>query len=113
MALQIFMDTPTVLSFSTEEMSQERNALLMECGAYPDKGLSVAEEDLDGLWPGSARRGHRSKSSIWIRRKIRWTRPSGSSGISVCSTLIGAPSAENRDTMPSRSASVTVKPLSG
>ncbi len=46
---RISMDTPTVLSFSTEEMSQERDALLLECGAYPDKGLSVTEEDLDGI----------------------------------------------------------------
>ena len=46
---RISMDTPTVLSFSTEEMSQERDALLLECGTYPDKGLSVTEEDLDGI----------------------------------------------------------------
>ena len=46
---RISMDTPTVLSFSTEEMSQERDALLLECGIYPDKGLSVTEEDLDGI----------------------------------------------------------------
>ena len=46
---RISMDTPTVLSFSTEEMSQERDALLLECGIYPDKGLSVTETDLDGI----------------------------------------------------------------
>ena len=46
---RISMDTPTVLSFSTEEMSQERDALLLECGIYPDKGLSVTEADLDGI----------------------------------------------------------------
>ena len=49
MATQITMDAPTVISFTGEEMSQERDALLLECGTYPDKGLTVTEEDLDGI----------------------------------------------------------------
>ena len=43
------MDAPAVMSFSETEMSAEREALLLECGTYPDKGLVVTEDDLDGI----------------------------------------------------------------
>ena len=43
------MDAPAVISFSETEMSAEREALLLECGTYPDKGLVVTEDDLDGI----------------------------------------------------------------
>ena len=46
---EISLDAPAVLVFSEAEMSAEREALLLECGSYPDKGLVVTEEDLDGI----------------------------------------------------------------
>ena len=38
-----------VLAFSETEMVHERDAKLLEVGAYPDKGLTVTEADLDGI----------------------------------------------------------------
>lgn len=46
---EISMDAPAVFAFSETEMSAERDALLLECGTYPDKGLTVTEDDLDGI----------------------------------------------------------------
>ena len=46
---QISMDAPAVFAFSETEMSSERDALLLECGTYPDKGLTVTEDDLDTI----------------------------------------------------------------
>ena len=43
------MDAPAVLAFSETEMVHERDAKLLEVGAYPDKGLTVTEADLDGI----------------------------------------------------------------
>src|ERR1700712_3303054 len=43
------LEAPVVLAFSEGEMSAEREALLLECGTYPDKGLVVTEEDLDAI----------------------------------------------------------------
>ena len=49
MAERVTMEAPAALTFSEGEMSAEREALLLECGSYPDKGLVVTEEDLDGI----------------------------------------------------------------
>jgi hypothetical protein len=49
MSEQIAMDAPAVLAFSETEMVHERDAKLLEVGAYPDKGLTVTEADLDGI----------------------------------------------------------------
>ena len=49
MMAEISMDAPAALTFSDGEMSAEREALLLECGSYPDKGLTVTEADLDGI----------------------------------------------------------------
>ena len=49
MVERITMDAPETVSFSDAEMSAEREALLLECGTYPDKGLTVTEEDLDRI----------------------------------------------------------------
>ena len=46
---EISMDAPAVLAFSETEMVHERDAKLLEVGAYPDKGLTVTEADLDGI----------------------------------------------------------------
>ena len=46
---EISMDAPAVFAFSDSEMSAERDALLLECGTYPDKGLTVTEDDLDAI----------------------------------------------------------------
>lgn len=46
---EITMDAPVVLAFSETEMVHERDAKLLEVGAYPDKGLTVTEADLDGI----------------------------------------------------------------
>jgi hypothetical protein len=46
---EIVMDAPAVLAFSETEMVHERDAKLLEVGAYPDKGLTVTEADLDGI----------------------------------------------------------------
>ena len=46
---EISMDAPAVFAFSDSEMSAERDALLLECGSYPDKGLTVTEADLDAI----------------------------------------------------------------
>ena len=43
---EISMDAPAVLAFSETEMVHERDAKLLEVGAYPDKGLTVTEADL-------------------------------------------------------------------
>jgi hypothetical protein len=45
----VAMDSPAVLAFSETEMVHERDAKLLEVGAYPDKGLTVTEADLDGI----------------------------------------------------------------
>jgi len=45
----VMMEAPVALVFSEAEMSAEREALLLECGSYPDKGLVVTEADLDGI----------------------------------------------------------------
>ena len=49
MAERVTMEAPAALTFSEGEMSAEREALLLECGSYPDKGLTVTEADLDGI----------------------------------------------------------------
>jgi hypothetical protein len=49
MAETIAMDSPAILAFSETEMVHERDAKLLEVGAYPDKGLTVTEADLDGI----------------------------------------------------------------
>ena len=49
MSEQVTMDAPAVLAFSETEMVHERDAKLLEVGAYPDKGLTVTEADLDGI----------------------------------------------------------------
>jgi hypothetical protein len=49
MSETVTMDAPVAISFSDGEMSAERDALLLECGTYPDKGLVVTEDDLDGI----------------------------------------------------------------
>ena len=49
MAERVTMEAPAALTFSEGEMSAEREALLLECGSYPDKGLVVTEADLDGI----------------------------------------------------------------
>ena len=49
MAERVTMEAPAALTFSEGEMSAEREALLLECGSYPDKGLTVTEDDLDGI----------------------------------------------------------------
>ena len=46
---QIQIDAPAVISFSENEMSSEREARLLEAGAYPDKGLTLTEGDLDEI----------------------------------------------------------------
>ena len=45
----ITLDAPAMLAFSETEMVHERDAKLLEVGAYPDKGLTVTEADLDGI----------------------------------------------------------------
>ena len=49
MAECVMMDAPDVVMFSESEMVHERDAKLLEVGAYPDKGLTVTEADLDGI----------------------------------------------------------------
>ena len=49
MSETVTMEAPVALVFSDGEMSAEREALLLECGSYPDKGLVVTEDDLDGI----------------------------------------------------------------
>ena len=49
MAECVTIDAPVVLAFSETEMVHERDAKLLEVGAYPDKGLTVTEADLDGI----------------------------------------------------------------
>jgi len=49
MSETVTMEAPAALVFSDGEMSAERDALLLECGTYPDKGLTVTEDDLDGI----------------------------------------------------------------
>ena len=49
MSETVMMEAPVALVFSEAEMSAEREALLLECGSYPDKGLVVTEADLDGI----------------------------------------------------------------
>jgi len=54
---EIVFDAPALLTFSdgemggeeAEERRSERAARLLEAGDYPDKGLRLTEEDLDGI----------------------------------------------------------------
>ena len=46
---QITVEARRPLTFSDDEMGSERPARLLEVGEYPDKGLTLTEEDLDGL----------------------------------------------------------------
>jgi hypothetical protein len=54
---EITLDAPALLTFSNEEMGgegakercSERDARLLEAGDYPDKGLRLTEDDLDGI----------------------------------------------------------------
>lgn len=43
------MAADTVLTFAASEMDTEREARLLETGAYPDKNLTLAEDDLDAI----------------------------------------------------------------
>ena len=53
--IEIVVDAGAALAFSESgpegdgEMTQERDARLLEAGSYPDKGLVVTEADLDGI----------------------------------------------------------------
>lgn len=53
--IEIEVDAGAALSLSDSgpdadgEMTQERDARLLEAGSYPDKGLTVTEADLDGI----------------------------------------------------------------
>ena len=49
MTTEITVEARGPLTFSDEEMGSERPARLLEAGAYPDKGLTLTEDDLDGL----------------------------------------------------------------
>ncbi len=49
MTMDITLEAQGPLTFSEDEMGSERPARLLEAGEYPDKGLTVTEEDLDGL----------------------------------------------------------------
>ena len=44
----VTVEAASGISFS-DDMTQERDARLLEVGSYPDKGLVVTEEDLDGI----------------------------------------------------------------
>ena len=47
--VRINSDAPPDLTFAAGEMDTERNARLLETGAYPDKQLTIAEADLDAI----------------------------------------------------------------
>lgn len=46
---QIMLEVPQGAGFAADEMSAERDARLLIAGAFPDKGLAISPDDLDGI----------------------------------------------------------------
>ena len=53
---RITLEVPQGPTFAADEMSAEREARLLVAGAFPDKGLTMSPDDIDGIVARSRRR---------------------------------------------------------